>query len=88
MRLERIEETVKELVNLQLRKHGVDYDFVLENPRIEEQYWFSYYTLTEEESAKFREEAIKIIRDNLKCTIARANKEYDWFHLQWGLRIE
>lgn len=87
-KLSREEQIVKDLVNLQLRKHGVDYDFVIENPRIEEQYWFSYYPMTEEESANFKAEAIQLIREQLKCTKARAEKEYMWFNLQWGLRVE
>lgn len=87
-KLSKVEQVVKDLVNLQLRKHGVDYDFIMENPRIEEQYWFSYYSMTEEESANFKAEAIQLIREELKCTKARAEKEYDWFHLMWGLRTE
>lgn len=88
LRIQNIEDTVRELVNLQLRKHGVDYDYVLENPMIDGQYWFSKYTLTEEESEKFEAEALEIIRDKLKCTVARARKEFTWFNLQWGLRVE
>lgn len=87
-RISRVEQVIKDLVTLQLRKHGVDYDFVIENPIIEGENWFSYYTMTEEETANFKAEAVEIIRDQLKCTAARAKKEYDWFHLMWGLRIE
>lgn len=85
---DKLHDLVIELVSNMLRKHGVDYYYVLENRTIEGESWFSYYTMTQEEADKFREDSIQIIREKLKISQAKARKEFDWFWLEWGLRVE
>lgn len=79
---------IEHLINKMLEKHKVDFNFVLKNPEIEGQDWFMYYTFTEEEAEEFKKWAILVIKKALKCRKKIAEKEFSWFNLAYGLKIE
>ena len=81
-------DLVSALINKMLEPHGVDYDHVLNNPTIDGVDWFMYYTWTSEQSENFARWASKEIKKSLRCSMDRAESEYGWFNLMWGLKID
>jgi len=49
--------------------------------------WYSYYTFnTKEEYASWKEFCINLFRKELKLSKAKAEKEFIWFDLNYGLK--
>jgi hypothetical protein len=69
-----------ELINYQLKDHGVKYEDVKENPS-----WYMQYHTTKEKEDDFINHCVLRIRDVLKISKADAEREASWFILQWGL---
>ena len=69
-----------ELINYQLKEHGVTYDDVKENPM-----WYMEYKTTQDKETIFINHCVTRIREVLKLSKAAAEKEASWFILQWGL---
>lgn len=69
-----------ELINEQLKDHGVTYADVKENPM-----WYMEYKTTPEKEEVFINHCVSRIREVLKLSKAAAEKEASWFILQWGL---
>jgi len=82
------DDVFKALVNKQLEKYNVDYDYVVANQKIEGQEWFVYYTLTTAEYDAFRAWALPFIRKELRLSKKIADKELAWFILGYGLFIK
>jgi hypothetical protein len=72
-----------ELINEQLKPHGVTYEDVKGSPE-----WYMKYKTTPEREKEFLEHCISRIKKVLKLNNAMAEKEAQWFILQWGLTIE
>lgn len=51
------------------------------------QNWFNENTMTSEQFLEFRNKAISIIKKVYRCNKATASKNFDWWNLNWGLRI-
>jgi hypothetical protein len=49
--------------------------------------WYKEFTMTQEESDAFKDYAIRYLRRELKTGYYKADTEYQWFDLMWGLRI-
>ena len=77
---EKIESLFIELINKQLEPHGVTYEDVKKDPN-----WFMNYSTDAETEKEFIEHCIKRIREVLKLNKKLAEKEAQWFILQWGL---
>lgn len=73
-------EVFIELINLQLKPHNKTYEDVAEVTD-----WYMQYSTTREREKEFIEAAIQILRTKLKMSKAMAEKEINWFILQWGL---
>lgn len=73
-------EVFIELINLQLAPHGKTYEDVAN-----ESDWYMKYSTTREKEAEFIEKAIEILRTKLRMSKSIAEKEINWFILQWGL---
>ena len=73
-------EVFIELINLQLAPHGKTYEDV-----VNESDWYMKYSTTREKEAEFIERAIEILRTKLRMSKSIAEKEINWFILQWGL---
>jgi hypothetical protein len=72
-----------ELINYQLKEHGVTYNDVKENPS-----WYMLYKTTREKEDAFINHCVSRIRQVLKLSQDAAEREASWFILQWGLTIE
>lgn len=82
-RREKTKELFVELINEQLKPHGVTYDDVREDPQ-----WYLNYSTTEEEEKEFMEHCTSRIQEVLKINKKLAQQETMWFILQWGLTLE
>ena len=49
--------------------------------------WYREFTMTQEESDAFKDYAIRYLKRELKTGYYKADTEYQWFDLMWGLRI-
>jgi hypothetical protein len=77
---EKQRELFVELINHQLKDHGVTYEDVKNNPS-----WYMEYKTTPEKEAAFIKYVVERIREVLKISKVAAEKEASWFILQWGL---
>lgn len=77
---EKQRELFVELINEQLKEHGVTYEDVKSNPS-----WYMEYKTTPEKEDAFIKYAVERIREVLKISKVAAEKEASWFILQWGL---
>jgi hypothetical protein len=50
--------------------------------------WFFNWTLTQEQHDQFKAYAIPLIKKVFKCRKERAESTFQWFDLQFGLRIK
>ena len=80
---EKTRDLFVELINEQLKEHGVTYEDVKNNPN-----WYMEYKTTKEKEEAFIEHAINRIRKVLKINKNMATKEAQWFILQWGLTLD
>lgn len=71
-----------ELINHQLKDHGVTYDDVKDNPQ-----WYMEYKTTREKEQKFIKHITETVVNTLGLDIKQAEKEAQWFILQWGLAV-
>jgi len=77
---EKQRELFVELINYQLKDHGVTYEDVKTNPS-----WYMDYKTTPEKEEAFIKYSVERIREVLKISKVAAEKEASWFILQWGL---
>lgn len=49
--------------------------------------WYREFTMTQEESNAFKDYAIRYLKRQLKTGYYKADTEYQWFDLMYGLRI-
>jgi len=50
--------------------------------------WYFNMTMTQDKYEEFRKYAIKLIRKTFRCNKSRGESTFDWFNLQFGLRIK
>lgn len=79
-RREKQRELFIELINYQLKDHGVTYDDVKDNPT-----WYMDYKTSLEKEEEFSKHCIDRISKVLKLGKKQAELEASWFILQWGL---
>ena len=81
-REEKREQAVIDLINQMfiIAGHDVTYDDILgvEN-------WFQKYTMTVEQGDEFKKWGKKYLMKELRETAKPAEREMQWFSLQWGL---
>jgi UDP-galactopyranose mutase len=49
--------------------------------------WYQEHTMTQEQSDAFKDYAIRYLKRELKSSYYKADTEYQWFDLMWGLKI-
>jgi hypothetical protein len=76
------ENIAMHLVEVQMEMIGKTFEDAEAN-----QNWFHDYTMTSEQFLEFRNKAIPLIKKVYKCNKATASKNFDWWNLNWGLRI-
>ena len=77
---QRTREVFIELINLQLKPHSKTYEDV-----VNEQDWYMKYSTTRAKEQEFIQNATQILRTKLRMSKSVAEKEINWFILQWGL---
>ena len=84
-REEKKEKAVVDLINQMfiIAGHDVTYDDVL---GVED--WFQKYTMTMAQGEEFKKWGKKYLMKNLNIYAKQAEKEMQWFNLQWGLKYE
>jgi len=72
--------------------HLVDYQLGMINKSMQEAHmtkeWYSKWTMTTEQHAAFKTYALPLLKKVFKCNKSKAEQTFDWFDLQFGLRIK
>jgi len=72
--------------------HLLDYQLGMIDKSMIEAYqtkeWYSKWTMTQEQHDLFKAYAIPLIKKVFKCRKERAVQTFDWFDLEFGLRIK
>lgn len=50
--------------------------------------WHFNFTMTYDQQEEFKKYAVKLIRKTFRCNRLNGEKTFDWFNLQFGLRIK
>ena len=73
-------------------EHLVDYQLEMVGKSTQEAYmtkeWYSKWTMTTEQHEAFKAYAIPLLKKVFKCRKERAESTFNWFDLQFGLRIK
>jgi hypothetical protein len=72
--------------------HLLDYQLGMVGKSMQEAYmtkeWYSKWTMTQEQHNQFKAYAIPLLKKVFKCNKSRAESTFDWFDLEFGLRIK
>lgn len=72
--------------------HLVEYQLAIIGKTIEEaqedRMWFFNWTMTTEQHEEFKKYAIPLLKKVFKYNTKKAQNTFDWFNLQFGLRIK
>jgi len=72
--------------------HLLDYQLGMIDKSMQEAYmtkeWYSKWTMTQEQHDTFKAYAIPLLKKVFKCNKSRAESTFDWFDLEFGLRIK
>lgn len=79
------QKIVKHLINKMFEYAHVPQTFDDIKDRKDE--WYREFTMTQEESNAFKDYAIRYLKRELKTGYYKADTEYQWFDLMYGLRI-
>ena len=75
-----------------IAEHLVDYQLEMVGKSMQEAYmtreWYSKWTMTTEQHEAFKAYAIPLLKKVFKCRNERAESTFQWFDLQFGLRIK
>jgi hypothetical protein len=76
------EQAVIDLINQMfiIAGHDVTYTDILGKPN-----WFQDYTMTVQQAEEFKKWGKKYLMKNLRTSAKAAEREMQWFCLQWGL---
>lgn len=78
-------EALKKILNWQLEK----YNLTIDSPEIRgDAHWFRHYVLTDDEFIKWKDYSIGVLRSYLRYSKIRAEKEFMWINLFYGLMSE
>ena len=50
--------------------------------------WYNKWTMTQDQHDEFKAYAIPLLKKVFKCNKSRAESTFDWFDLEFGLRIK
>ena len=72
--------------------HLVDYQLGMIDKSMQEAHmtkeWYDKWTMTTEQHEVFKAYALPLIKKVFKCNKSKAENTFDWFDLQFGLRIK
>lgn len=74
-----------------ISEHLIEYQLAMIGKTIEEakrtEFWYTDWTITEEQYEEFRKYAIPLLKKVFKFNTRKAESTFQWFNLQFGLRI-
>lgn len=76
------ENIAMHLVEYQMHMIGKTYEDAESTPQ-----WFREYTMTQEQFLEFKKYAVALLKKVYKCNKKIAESNFDWWNLNWGLRI-
>lgn len=84
------DELLRTILNKQLEKYNITIDDVKDNQYIDGKVWYEHYTLTMEETEKFKEWCINLLRKGVRPKLSEKTirKEFAMLDLMYGLKIE
>jgi len=75
-----------------IAEHLIDYQLDMIGKSMQEAYmtkeWYSKWTMTTDQHEVFKAYALPLIKKVFKCRKERAESTFQWFDLQFGLRIK
>jgi hypothetical protein len=75
-----------------ISEHLLDYQLDMIGKSIQEAHmtreWYNKWTLTQEQHDQFKTYALPLLKKVFKCNKSRAESTFDFFDLQFGLRIK
>ena len=75
-----------------ITKHIVEYQLKMVGKTLldtlDDDNWYFNITMTQTEFDEFRKYAVKLIRKTFRCNRLRGESTFDWFNMQFGLRIK
>ena len=75
-----------------ITRHLIEYQLDMVGKRLvdtlDDDMWYFNWTMTQEQHEEFKHYAIPLIKKIFKCNKGRAEQTFDWFNLQFGLRIK
>ena len=77
---------------LNIAEHLVDYQLNMIGKSMQEAHmtkeWYNKWTLTDEQYIEFEKYAIHLLKKVFKFNTNKAKETFQWFNLQFGLRIK
>jgi hypothetical protein len=70
------------LIEYQLQIIGKTVQDALKDPE-----WYNTWTMTSEQHDEFKAYAVPLLKKIFKFNTGKANSTFEWFNLQFGLRI-
>jgi hypothetical protein len=77
------ENITRHLIEYQLAMVGKSMMDTLDDDK-----WYFNITMTTEQFTEFKKYSIKLIKKIFKCNTTKALRTFDWFNLEFGLRIK
>lgn len=75
-----------------ISKHLVEYQLNMVGKSLidtlSDDMWYFNITMTQKQHEEFKIYAVKLIRKIFKCNKSRGEETFNWFNLQFGLRIK
>jgi hypothetical protein len=75
-----------------ITKHLIEYQLQMVGKSLldtlDDDMWYFNMTMTQDEYEEFKKYAVKLIRKTFRCNRLKGEKTFDWFNMQFGLRIK
>lgn len=75
-----------------ITKHLIEYQLAMVGKSLidtlDDDLWYFNITMTTQQHIEFKIYAVKLIRKIFRCNKSKGENTFDWFNLQFGLRIK
>ena len=75
-----------------ITRHLIEYQLDMVGKRLvdtlDDDMWYFNWTMNQEQHEEFKRYANPLIKKIFKCNKSRAEQTFDWFDMQFGLRIK
>lgn len=82
------QKLAKKILDKMLEKYNIDTEYVAQNQEIDGIKWYDHYTFTQDEFEEWANWSIKEIRKTMRWNKKRAENEFGYLNLMFGLKIE